>query len=104
MSKNLNKAIHDYMKLLRKHYGTKILKAVLYGSVARKRPNKESDVDILIVISDNDIKVKDEISMSAYEVMLKNNVVLSPIVMDKNTFEWYKKTGTPFIIIFARTE
>ncbi len=96
MSKNLNKAINDYIKLLRKHYGTKILKAVLYGSVARGGHNKESDVDILIVISDSSSEIKDEISMSAYEVMLKNNVVLSPIVMDKNTFDWYRKNRDPF--------
>lgn len=30
------------------------------------------------------------------KIMLKNNVVLSPIVMDKNTFNWYKKNRGPF--------
>lgn len=96
MSKNLNKAIDDYIKLLRKHYGTKILKAVLFGSVARGESKRESDADILIITSESNALIKDEISMSAYEIMLRNNVVLSPIVMDKNTFDWYKKNRDPF--------
>ncbi len=96
MSRKLNKAIADYITLLKKHYGAKILKAILFGSIARGESNKESDVDILIVISDSNAKVKDEISMSAYEIMLKNNVVLSPIVMDENTFDWYKRNRDPF--------
>ncbi len=96
MNKKLNKAIDDYIKLLKKHYGATILKAILFGSIARAESNKESDVDILIVISSKDEKVKDEISMSAYEIMLKNNVVLSPIVMDENTFDWYKRNRDPF--------
>ncbi|RJQ43050.1 MAG: nucleotidyltransferase domain-containing protein [Nitrospiraceae bacterium] len=96
MKQRLNKAINDYMKFLKKHYSTKILIVVLFGSVARGEFNKESDADILIVISDSNTKIKDEISMSAYEIMLKNNVVLSPIVMDRDTYEWYKKNKDPF--------
>ncbi len=96
MSKRINKAINEYIKLLKKYYGSKILKAVLFGSVARGELNRESDADILIITSDSNAGIKDEISMSAYEIMLKNNVVLSPIVMDKNTFDWYKKNRDPF--------
>ncbi|HDH05899.1 MAG TPA: nucleotidyltransferase domain-containing protein [Nitrospirae bacterium] len=96
MSRKLNKAVSDYMRLLRKHYSSKILTAVLFGSVARGKFNKESDADILIIVSDSDKKMKDEISMSAYEIMLKNDVVLSPVVMDKNTFDWYRRNKDPF--------
>ncbi|MEW6419092.1 MAG: nucleotidyltransferase domain-containing protein [Nitrospirota bacterium] len=95
MKRRLNKAICDYIKLLKKHYGDKILEAVLFGSAARGESNKESDADILIVTSDSNTMVKDKISMSAYEIMLKNDVVLSPIVMDKNTFEWYRTNRDP---------
>jgi len=96
MKQNLNKAINAYLKLLKKHYGAKILKVILFGSVARGEFDKESDADILIVIADSNQKIKDEISMSAYEIMLKNNIVLSPIVMDEGTFDWYRKNRDPF--------
>jgi uncharacterized protein len=96
MKKKLDKAIDDYMKFLKKCYGTKILKAILFGSIARGEYNNESDADILLVVSDSNTRIKDEISMSAYEIMLKNNVVLSPIVMDSSTFNWYRKNRDPF--------
>ena len=96
MSIKLSKAIEDYIKLLKSRYDGKILKAVLYGSAARGKAGRESDADILIVVTDADRQLKDEISMAAYEVMLKSNVVLSPIVMDKSTFDWYRVNGDPF--------
>jgi uncharacterized protein len=94
--RKLNKAITEYINFLRLHYGAKILKVVLFGSVARGDYSKESDADILIVVSDSGAKLKDEISMSAYEIMLMNNVVLSPIIMDKSTFDWYRHNRDPF--------
>ncbi|MEN6319738.1 MAG: nucleotidyltransferase domain-containing protein [Syntrophaceae bacterium] len=96
MKKKQKKAIDEYIKLLNKQYGAVILKAVVYGSVARGEADKDSDVDILIVISDKYAKLKDEIGVSAYEIALKNNVVLSPIVMDESTYEWYRANKDPF--------
>jgi len=96
MSRKLKKTIEEYMAVLRARYGTIIRKAVLFGSAARGEAGSESDIDILIVVSDEDAPLKDEISMAAYEIMLKNDVVLSPIVMDKSTFDWYRINGDPF--------
>lgn len=73
MNKRINKAISEYMKLLEKYYSSKTLKAVLFGSAARGELNRESDAAILIITSDSNARIKDEISMSAYEIMLKNN-------------------------------
>lgn len=96
MSIKLTKAIEDYIKLLKSRYAGTVLKAVLYGSAARGESSRESDADILIVVADADRKLKDEISMAAYEIMLKSDVVLSPIVMDKDTFDWYRVNKDPF--------
>ena len=96
MSRKLNKAIEEYTKLLRKQYGSVILKAVLFGSAARGEMDNDSDVDILVVISDEYAKLKDAIGMSAYEIALKNNLVFSPIVMDESTYDWYRINKDPF--------
>ena len=96
VNKRINKAINEYIIFLKKYYSSKILAAVLFGSAARGESKRESDADILIITSESNALIKDEISMSAYEIMLKNNVVLSPVVMDKKTFNWYKKNRDPF--------
>jgi predicted nucleotidyltransferase len=96
MKKKQTKAIEEYTKLLKKLYGPVVLKAVVFGSVARGETDKDSDVDILIIISDKYVKLRDEIGMSAYEIALKNNVVFSPIVMDESTYEWHRINKDPF--------
>ncbi|MBN1662769.1 MAG: nucleotidyltransferase domain-containing protein [Deltaproteobacteria bacterium] len=96
MNGKLNKAIDEYTKLLKKQYGSIILQAMLFGSAARGENDRDSDIDILIVVPDKYDRLKDEISMSAYEVALKNNMVFSPIVMDKSTFDWHRINKDPF--------
>ncbi|WP_435549127.1 nucleotidyltransferase family protein [Desulfobacterium sp. N47] len=96
MRKKQNKAIEEYAKFLKKMYGMAVLKAVVFGSCARGEDNKNSDVDILIIISDQYAELKDEIGMSSYEIALKNNVVFSPIVMDESTYKWYQINKDPF--------
>jgi predicted nucleotidyltransferase len=96
MNRKLNKAIDEYTKLLKKQYGSIILQAILFGSAARRENDRDSDIDILIVVPDKYNKLKDEIGMSAYEVALKNNIVFSPIVMDKSTFDWHRINKDPF--------
>ena len=91
MSKKLHKAIYQYVSGLRHRYADSIITVVLFGSTARGESGKESDVGILIVTSEKNPRTKDAISMAAYDIMLKNNVVLSPLVMDAATFSWYKK-------------
>jgi len=95
MSKKLRKAVFDYIKLLKRLYADRIVTAVLFGSAARNEADKESDADILIVVSEGSQAIKDEISMSAYDIMLANDVVLSPLVMDQDTFAWYKRYKDP---------
>ncbi|MEW6003163.1 MAG: nucleotidyltransferase domain-containing protein [Nitrospirota bacterium] len=79
-----------------KNYEDKIGQVVLFGSVARGESDEESDIDILVVLKNGDNKLRDEISMAAFEITLKNNAILSPIVMDKKTFTWHKKFKDPF--------
>ena len=96
LNKNIIETLNAYIALLKEKYGENITKIILFGSAARRKRSRESDVDLLIITTNKRQSVKDEISMSAFDIMLKNNIVLSPIVMDKDTYEWYKKYRDPF--------
>lgn len=71
------------------------MQVVLFGSVARGKYEEESDIDILVVLKNGSRKVRDEISMASFDLILKNDVILSPLVMDKKTYEWHKKYRDP---------
>ena len=95
LTKKQKVVILSYLKILRKKYQDKILQVVLFGSAARGEADEESDIDILVVLKNGNNKLKDEISMASFEPILDNNVILSPIVMDRRTFEWHKRYKDP---------
>ena len=43
---------------------------ILYGSAARGESLAESDIDLLIVTSNGDQELRDEISMAGYDIIL----------------------------------
>jgi predicted nucleotidyltransferase len=67
-----------------------IYKIVLYGSYARGDFDRESDIDILIVLNSNMDKVRQyrkQISYVASRVGLKNDVEVSLLLRDRETVE-----------------
>lgn len=88
-------AILRYIEILKTKYKDKISQVVLFGSFAKGEYDEESDIDILVVLKNGDNKLRDEISMAAFEIILSYNIILSPIVIDKKTFVWHKKFKDP---------
>jgi len=92
--KNLVKEIKDY---LIQHYRTGIKSVILYGSYARGDSTENSDVDVMIVISDdlNPMGVEKRLSDFLFELLLKENELISVIAIPESIFENYR---SPFIL------
>ena len=88
-------AINRYLEILRQKYGEQISEVILFGSIARGDFTGESDIDLLVVTANGDQGLKDEISMSCFDVILETEVILSPLVMDAGTYEWHEKYRDP---------
>ena len=65
-----------------------VQKIVLYGSVARKEDNQDSDIDVLI-ISDNKELIEDKISRETFNIIAKYGELISAHVINE---EHYNKT------------
>lgn len=50
MESSVNRLMKDYTAGLRKIYGNQFLGAWLYGSYARQEEDRESDVDVIIIL------------------------------------------------------
>lgn len=87
--------ILEYLEVLQKKYRDNILQVVLFGSAARGEADEESDIDILVVLKNGDNKLRDEVSMASFDSILNNEVILSPLVMDKKTYEWHRRYRDP---------
>lgn len=102
LTKNQINALSEYLTILRKKYTHRIVDVLLFGSVARGDYDDESDIDILVIVQDGESKFRDEVSMASYEPMLKNDVVISSLVMDEMIYNWHRKYKDPLYNVIKR--
>jgi len=76
---------------IRTAFGSKVLKIVLFGSYARGDYNKESDVDILVLVTDKNLrKYRKERVKIITEFLESHNLLLSIRIITKDNFSTYK--------------
>jgi predicted nucleotidyltransferase len=102
LSKNQISALSEYLTILRSNFRDKIVDVLLFGSVARGEYDDESDMDILVIVENGDSKFREEVSMASYELMLRNDVVMSSLVMDKEMYNWHRKYKDPLYNMIKR--
>jgi len=79
-------------------FGDKLKKVILFGSYARGDYDKESDIDVLLMLNEDEIsleKYSDKITDIVVELELKYDVVLSTILQSEKKFNKYQK-AMPF--------
>jgi len=70
---------------------------VVYGSVARGEAGEDSDIDLLIVGRDREIRRR--VSEISYEIDYENKfeTFITPIYFTREEFEHRVKVGSPFV-------
>lgn len=79
-------------KLL-KNFSDDIVLVILYGSTVKSRPRKDSDVDLLIVTSDDPRKIAKSAGNIWVETLEKTGEVIEPFFMSLWEFEYLKEYG-----------
>ena len=71
-------------------------RVVVFGSAAWGRPDKESDVDVLIVLKDKlDLEIEDRISRVIFEINLEYDTNLSELIVDRQTWDYGLASAMP---------
>jgi len=91
------KTVEELKRRLVSELGDRIDSIILYGSVARNEAREESDIDILVITKDRDIKIYDKISKIRTDIDLDNNTLTSLVSLSRRELERYIKLGSPFI-------
>ena len=89
-----NKAIQEFLQLLREAEGDNLLQVVLFGSVARGDDNGDSDIDVFILLKNYDktgmekVTIKERILNIASQVEELNGhqVYISPFIDSEETY------------------
>ena len=69
-----------------------IKKIILFGSVARGDDTKDSDIDILIITTDED-KIEEDVFDVSTDLLLKTDEYISPMITPIEHYEKYKNTS-----------
>ena len=92
MPEKIDKSIREFLDIVNNILGERAKKVILFGSYARGDFNESSDIDIMILtdLSDDDIvKYRDRILDLTYDIELKNNVILSPLIKNIDKFNYW---------------
>jgi uncharacterized protein len=88
-------ALDGYLTNLRRQYGDRLVRVVLFGSKARGDFDIESDLDVLVVLHDGDWRLRDAVALAAFDPMIEHGVVLSPLIVDVADYAWWQEHNAP---------
>lgn len=101
MSEKIKKILAELKSSLKDIYGDKLKNLFLYGSHARGEADPESDIDVLMILSDFN-NMWEEVQRTGAvvsEICLKYNAVISLIPMKEIKYNTFK---TPLILNVKR--
>ncbi len=82
------RVVTEFVDKVRGRFGNQVLSIVLFGSRARGEAGADSDMDVLVVMSDDDLEMGREIRYLAVDVWLKHDIYLSTRVWSQD--HWHK--------------
>lgn len=95
MTNSVSNSIELFSSQLRELLGNKISKIILYGSYARGDYKKNSDVDVMILVTmpDSEIKkIENEIYDLAFDIEMDTGVDIFPIIKNEEHYMYWVDT------------
>lgn len=84
------KALGSFKKEMSHICGKAVFRLHLFGSRARLEGNEDSDVDVLVLLSKENNRLKIKIWDAAYAIFAKTGIYLSPLVLSDAQFNHLK--------------
>ncbi|OLN26242.1 nucleotidyltransferase domain-containing protein [Desulfosporosinus metallidurans] len=84
---NYQTPIEKFNHLLNLALNQELVSTILFGSVARGTDTSESDIDILVIVTEDNLGIRDKIIECVFVVNLEFDVLISPIIMSNNNYK-----------------
>ncbi len=94
--------LKQFIEKVKEKYGDKIKKIILFGSYARGEATDESDIDILVITSENRFEMQKSLSEIAVDILLQTGVYISAKAVSVEEYSFMKKINTGFYQNIAR--
>ena len=89
-------ALKQFKDGLYQALGSRLTEMKLFGSKARGDDRPDSDIDVLVIVTDDDWRICDVVYGVATDILLQADISISPKVISKNQLEQLKKEDTLF--------
>jgi predicted nucleotidyltransferase len=89
--------LKQFKASLKEALGDRFVELKLFGSKARGDDHPDSDIDVLVIVTTDDWRIRDKVYDIATDILLQADVCISPKVISKNKFDQISKEGTSFI-------
>ena len=92
MTTNITEIMQQFADRVRGLLGNTLDSVIVYGSYARGDYSELSDIDVMILVTLTEEKIKkisDEISDMAFEYLMKFGVDISPVVTNIDHFNYW---------------
>lgn len=87
--------VYRFAQQMKDIYGNSLKKVVVYGSYARGDYQKNSDIDIMVLVNVSDEEIKkrfNSVCDVAFDYELRYGVIISPIVKNEQHFQKWSDT------------
>lgn len=91
-----SKVIESFVKDLRTNLGDQIVSIRLFGSKARNDFDKESDIDVLVLIKKKNERIRKKVAEILTDYLLQYDLPLSPVLYDLYEYRKNKEIGSFF--------
>jgi len=91
LTPNERAALQAFVAALRERYDGQILSVRLFGSKARGDFEPDSDLDVMVLVSDDDWRLAQSISFLAADISLADDVLLSPKVVSLTRWDFLRQ-------------
>lgn len=91
-----------FARALRRRYGDAVLQVRLFGSFARGGADETSDVDVAVVLESADWETRREVIDLATDTGLPHDLLLSPTVFDRETYEAWRRQERALVMDIER--
>ena len=88
LSLNEERAVREFLTKVRIAFGGKVERAALFGSKVRGKSTEYSDIDILLIVTDDDWKFKKAIIGIGSDVSLDYDILMDIRIISKNQWEY----------------
>jgi predicted nucleotidyltransferase len=95
-------ALTQFKADLKRVLSGQLIELKLFGSKARGDDRPDSDIDVLVIVTDDDWRICDVVYGIATDILLQTDISISPKVISKNQLEQLRKEDTFFLRNISR--